>query len=605
MVDIPAKQLSTPLVKSNTSPSTAPVRSEMEVAPSQHSIQSALFLKRYTVDTSGMNVAGNTLSAPSGTPTPSLPTRQSSTVANTPNVSTVVHSNRHNFANMPNVVSSNRSNEHSFHVPQTVASVVNQQTVGNENADDDRKSISSDDDDPFEFGVLYYNASHRNRYDDFPSPSSIEKAKEVAGRVLVGLSWDEFHIPFSGVDFTTHPAWIGFHAEKGYIVSFPIYVEESYASKSNYIQRFRNPTYDATKLPRSWREQFPVFPKTADLSPIPIFRFVQAVVVHCYNHNVYCPPIHTVSHLEPKGRWYRYLSPDAQHLVKQSWSSLIHTSLQDARTGLIVHSTVRGILNSTSNGYSVLTQFLALGSHPLLTVFYTRDPKPKQKTMSLEKYFDAWNETLLIDTLRGITPSDRAYVSWVVHGLHPSLRPLGERILNRMNNEREDEPLPMCFAPGQLHQYFVREALTINLSIVPRPTSGDDVNAVVHQVTGEDIEQMVVRAMNKHSGPVNRPPSRVRYPTKSSKRCYLCDADHMVRDCPKLPEMRRRLSPGDAKVVHALVESSTMPVESVDTIIRSIFTESGIVDEPSSDASLASAPGDAASVASDAETVFR
>ena len=115
--------------------------------------------------------------------------------------------------------------------------------------------------------------------------------------------------------------------------------------------------------------------------------------------------------------------------------------------------------------------------------------------------------------------------------------------------EREADSLPMCFVPGQLHQFFVREALTINLNIVPRPTSGDNVNAVVHRITDKAIKQMVVRAMNKHSGQANRK-------TKSSKppkKCYLCDANHLIRKCPQLPDARHRLPPDVSMVVHALI----------------------------------------------------
>ena len=66
------------------------------------------------------------------------------------------------------------------------------------------------------------------------------------------------------------------------------------------------------------------------------------------------------------------------------------------------------------------------------------------------------------------------------------------------------------------------------------------------------------------------------------KQCYLCYGDHVIRECPQLPDVRL---PADAsKPVRALLESSTLSVATSEStlsvatsesMIRSLLAQSG------------------------------
>ena len=620
-VDVPTKGVVTP--PSNPSGNVDPGKTHQTPQPPS----SIVNWRSHSVNMEPLSeaeVAANNPSAPSGPPLSSKSVLQCSSVVNIPNAPTGMYSAdlAQDPAEMPTMLSSNCTN--TAHTPTAVppgfnsprlqqkhpsvvdghaaagiqpsqhyASVDNG-LISERGNEDDQQSALSGSDVHSEFGALYCDPSKENDGDPFADPSVIAQLKSVPGRVLLGYTWEEYTKPCPSVDFpNAHPPWIGWHADKGYILSFPVFVDNKCQSKANYIRHFKNVTYDPTKLPKSWREQFPTFPKSADLDTIPIFHFVRALVVHCYNHNIYCPPIHTVNKLEPRGWWYSHLSPSTQHLVQEYWSSLLHTSLCDARTGLVTHARLHSLLNEVSDGYAAIVQLLELARHPHLTVHSVRSPMPTQGNMSLLKYFNAWQETLLIDTVRGITPSDRAYVCWVVNGLHPSMQRVGERVLSNMERQRDDAPLPLTFAPCYLFQLFSSVASTLGVSTNVRPRSSDDVNAVVNAVTNA-----AGKKMSTNQGSPAKPP-------KQSRVCYLCDANHLIRDCPKLPEMRRQLSANASKMVRRLVNEPELAPDPTDDLIRSIFAKSGLGGGVPSDVSIDSGSDDDASVSSTAKTVFR
>lgn len=188
-VDEPVKKVAKPPTKSGGNACTAPVQSVSEKPPSQLP-SSIVNWRNHSVDVLPMDktdVASNIPSAPSGSPVPNEQILQPSNVAN--------------IISSPAV---------------TAASIVEQQITGNDSADDEM-SASSDG----KHGILVYNPSHRRNYNSLPSSSTIEKAKAITRCLLIGLSWDEYVKPSSGFDFTTHPPWIGFHADRGhYLISY-------------------------------------------------------------------------------------------------------------------------------------------------------------------------------------------------------------------------------------------------------------------------------------------------------------------------------------------------------------------------------------------------
>lgn len=574
--DIPVQQLSTPQIKLADHRDPVPTQSEM-------------LWRNHVINVNGLSASDPHTRAPLTSPTPNLP-MSSHPVSHLSHNADMLNDPGPLQAR-PSVVNGHVATEDK--PSQYIASSANE-LISERGNEDDQQSALSGNDAHSEFGALYCDPSKENDGDPFSDPSVLAKLKNFPGRVLLGYTWEEYTKPCPSVDFSnTHPPWIGWHADKGYILSFPAYDDNKCQSKANYLRHFKNVTYDPTKLPKSWREQFPTFPKNADLDTIPIFHFVRALVVHCYNHNIYCPPIHTVNKLEPRGWWYNDLSPSTQHLVQEYWSSLLHASLSDAKTGLIAHARLHSLLNGVSDGYAVIVQLLMLGRHPHLTVHSVRRPMPTQGSLSLLKYFNAWQETLLIDTIRGITPSDRAYVYWVVNGLHSSMQRVGERVLRNMERERDDAPLPLTFAPCYLFQLFSSEAFALGVSINVRPRSGDDVDAVVNVVK------------NAHGKKTSTNKDRPAKPPKLPRTCYLCDGDHIIRDCPKLPEMRRQLPTNASKMVRRLVNDPELAPGPADDLIRSIFVKSGLVGETPSDVSVDSGSDDDASVTSADATVFR
>ena len=144
---------------------------------------------------------------------------------------------------------------------------------------------------------------------------------------------------------------------------------------------FAHPPPEPQKLSGNWQRNFPVYPKGVGVNAHALLTFGKSVCIHCINHGIYFPPLHTVNNTEPCGWWYPELPPAVQGLVHGLWSTNLLQRFQDVKTGLTENAAMRALVNNAASPYLAFLQLMQLAEHPHTVEFHERREYPTQRSV--------------------------------------------------------------------------------------------------------------------------------------------------------------------------------------------------------------------------------
>ena len=405
-----------------------------------------------------------------------------------------------------------------------------------------------------------------------------------------GPYWTHFTVdPYA--ELVTNPStgmiypWYAVRHELGMTLNHPLELGQLHIDKEAFLTYFIDQHYSPDKHYKAFVGRFPTFVAgEKDLRPY-LIPYLYQVSQHCASFAIYSPPPHTLRAGSNIGAWFRSLPPYTKRQCSSIFDGLLAQAFRSKYTGLSSHPELLSLLQPPRQGYDIIYSLASYAQHPALQEFpdHVREPRQLRDT-TLDRYILQWGQHVQRRVLQGYFYCDRYFYQRLYHNMHPAFRDsVGREAYYRVEHAR-DGPLPPSFSLPNLTAKLLSIARFIgqeqNFQQPPHAIQTTRHPGKPLHVS-EIQEQRDSRERNNGQRPGGDGDRR-------SVKCFLCEGDHIVRDCPILSTVKKNPR-ALATMKRALVaqvsndDASNLVAALTETDDRSA-TEEGTCDETMSDA---------------------
>lgn len=356
-----------------------------------------------------------------------------------------------------------------------------------------------------------------------------------------GPYWTHFTVdPYA--ELVTHPTtgsiypWYAVRHELGMTLNHPLELGQLHIDKEAFLTYFIDQHYSPDKHYKAFVGRFPTFVAgERDLRPY-LIPYLYQVSQHCASFAVYSPPPHTLRAGSNIGAWFQALPPYTRRQCNSVFDGLLAQAFRSKHAGLSGHPELLSLLQPPRQGYDVIYSLASYAQHPALQEFpdHVREPRQLRDT-TLDRYIQQWGQHVQRRVLQGFFYCDRYFYQRLYHNMHPVFRDtIGREAYYRVEHI-SDGPLPSSFSLPNLTAKLLAIARFIgqeqNFQQAPHAIQ-------TSRYPGKPLQVSEVREQRDNRGRQNgqRP---VGSNEQRSTKCFLCEGDHIVRDCPILSTVKQ------------------------------------------------------------------
>ena len=242
-----------------------------------------------------------------------------------------------------------------------------------------------------------------------------------------GVTWQYFTVDPRDFDQVIDPMtesigpWLAARPDFGMTVNHAIKFISPFVHKGSFLKSFTKP-FDH-KMIKEFKIGFPSIGASTERSSS--FEYYNRVVTHCQAFSLFVPPPITLRPGNILGTWFKHLPSYCRHDCLTHAPQLLTSCFRYKGSGLLQHPWLKGVVQTTDDGYSILYQLAVLAGHPLLQSNpYERSEPCQTSDLSVVMYIQAWIEFLNFQALGGRVYNERYYLMRFLNGLHASVRTL-------------------------------------------------------------------------------------------------------------------------------------------------------------------------------------